>query len=103
VFVQSGGGWSQRAELIASDGAAQDDFGKAFVAYEATPESAAAVMQKLRARFDPVTAATLADEALAATDRYLGRLFIFRKGRLICGYSIKSGAQDPASLAAQVH
>jgi hypothetical protein len=87
--------------------AAQYDFGKAFVAYEATPESAAAVMQKLRARFDPVTAATLADEAFAATDRYLGRLFIFRKGRLICGYSIKSGAQDPAvlaaSLAAQVH
>jgi len=79
---------------------AQYDFGKAFVAYEATPESAAAVIAKLRARFDPVTAATLADEAFAATDRYLGRLFIFRKGRLICGYSIKSDAQDPASLAA---
>jgi hypothetical protein len=87
--------------------AAQYDFGKAFVAYEATPESAAAVMQKLRARFDPATAATLADEAFAATDRYLGRLFIFRKGRLICGYSVKFGAQDPAALsaalAAQVH
>jgi hypothetical protein len=79
---------------------AQYDFGKAFVAYEASPESAAAVMQKLRTRFDPVTAATLADEAFAATDHYLGRLFVFRKGRFVCGYSTKSETQDPAALAA---
>jgi len=79
---------------------AQYEFGKAFVAYEASPESAAAVMQKLRARFDPVTSATVADEAFAATDHYLGHLFLFRKGRLICGYSIKSDAPDPAALAA---
>ena len=68
---------------------AQYDFGKAFVAYETSPDSANAVMQKLRARFGQVTAANVADDAFQATDQYLGRLFIFRKGRLIGGYSIK--------------
>ncbi len=79
---------------------AQYDFGKAFVAFEASPESAGAVMQKLRTRFGQVTPARLADEAFEATDAYLGRLFIFRKGRSIGGYSIKSDGHDPAALSA---
>lgn len=79
---------------------AQYDFGKAFVAFETSSDSANAVMQKLRARFDQVTAANLADDAFQATDRYLGHLFIFRKGRLIGGYSIKAEGHDPAALAA---
>ncbi|MGO9229546.1 MAG: DUF6599 family protein [Bryobacteraceae bacterium] len=86
---------------------AQYDFGKAFVAYETSPDSAAAIMQKLSARFSPATAANVADESFAATDHYLGHLFMFRKGRLICGYSIKAEGHDPAALsaalAAQVH
>jgi hypothetical protein len=57
-------------------------------------------MQKLRARFGQVAAANLADEAFAADDQYLGRLFIFRKARLIGGYSIKAEGHDPAALAA---
>lgn len=79
---------------------AQYDFGKAFVAVEASPESASAVMQKLRARFGQVTAAQLADEAFQATDQYLGRLFIFRKGRSIGGYSVKAEGHDAAALSA---
>jgi hypothetical protein len=79
---------------------AQYDFGKAFVAFEASPDSANAVMQKLRARFGQVTAAQLADDAFETTDHYLGRLFIFRKGRSIGGYSIKAGGHDPAALSA---
>ncbi len=86
---------------------AQYDFGKAFVAYETSPDSASAVMQKLRARFGQVTSANLADDAFQTTDQYLGRLFIFRKGRLIGGYSVKAEGHDPAALAAalaaQVH
>jgi len=78
---------------------AQYDFGKAFVAYETSPDSATAIMQKLRARFGQVTAANLADDAFQTTDQYLGRLFIFRKGRLIGGYSIKSEGHDAAALA----
>jgi hypothetical protein len=78
---------------------AQYDFGKAFVAYETSPDSASAIMQKLRARFGQVAAANLADDAFQATDQYLGRLFIFRKGRLIGGYSIKAEGHDPVALA----
>ena len=47
---------------------AQYDFGKAFVAYETSPDSASAIMQKLRARFGQVAAANLADDAFQATD-----------------------------------
>jgi len=75
-------------------------FRKAFVAYETSPDSASAIMQKLRARFGRSAAANLADDAFQATDQYLGRLFIFRKGRLIGGYSIKAEGHDPAALAA---
>jgi hypothetical protein len=79
---------------------AQYDFGKAFVTFEASPDSAGAVMQKLRARFRQVASANLADEAFQATDQYLGRLFIFRKGRLIGGYSVKAEGHDIAALTA---
>ncbi|MGA2275128.1 MAG: DUF6599 family protein [Bryobacteraceae bacterium] len=78
---------------------AQYDFGKAFVAFEASPDSANAIMQKLRTRFGQVTAANLGDDAFQTTDQYLGRLFIFRKGRLIGGYSIKAEGHDSAALA----
>ena len=79
---------------------AQYDFGKAFVVFEGSPESAGAVMQKLRARFTEVAAAALGDDAFSATDHYLGRLFIFRKGRLIGGYAIRSWDRNPAALCA---
>jgi hypothetical protein len=79
---------------------AQYDFGKAFVVFEQSADSANGVMQKLRARFSQVTAANLGDDAFQTTDHYLGRLFIFRKGRMIGGYAIKSEGPDPAPLAA---
>ncbi len=78
---------------------AQYDFGKGFVVLEATPESAAAVMEKLRARFGQTTPAKLGDEAFDATDNYLGKLCIFRKGRYIAGYAVTSGEVSPAELA----
>ena len=77
----------------------QYDFGKAFVVLEDSPESAAAVMQKLKSRFAGATPATVADEALQADDRYLGRLCMFRKGRYIGGYANVAEGQDPAALA----
>jgi hypothetical protein len=78
---------------------AQYDFGKAFVVFEETPQSAAAVMQKLRARFGATAPAALADEAFQATDPYLGRLCIFRKGRNIGGYAISAAGPDPLALS----
>ena len=77
----------------------QYDFGKAFVVFEDTPQSAAEVMQKLRAHFGETTPASLADEAFQATDSYLGRLCIFRKGRNIGGYAVTAAGRDPLALA----
>ena len=78
---------------------AQYDFGKAFVVFEETPQSAADVMQKLRSRFGEITPATLADEAFEASDKYLGRLCVFRKDRYIGGYAITAATSDPLTLA----
>jgi hypothetical protein len=74
---------------------AQYDNGKAFVVIEESPESAAATMEKFKARFADSAAISLAGEAFRATDRYLGRLCVFRKGRFIGGYAITSGETDP--------
>jgi len=76
--------------------------GKAFVAAQDSPAAAQAVMQKLRARFPNSTPAKVADDAFTATDDYLGRLCIFRKGRVIGGYAKAADSQDPAALAAAV-
>lgn len=79
---------------------AQYDFGKAFVVFEATPESAAGVIVRLKARFGDTKPATIADEAFLANDAYLGKLCFFRKGRYIGGYSINPDtAGDPVPLA----
>jgi hypothetical protein len=78
---------------------AQYDYGKAFVVFEATPESAAAVMVKLKARFGENTPATIGDEAFQANDKYLGKLFFFRKGRYIGGYTITQEGYDGVALS----
>jgi len=73
---------------------AQYDFGKAFVVTEASEESAAAVMDKLRARLGA------GGNPIELTDRYLGRLCVIRKGRYIAGYANVAEGHDPAALAA---
>jgi hypothetical protein len=78
---------------------AQYDFGKGFVVLEASPESAAAVMEKLRARFGQTTPAKLGDEGFSAADNYLGKLCVFRKGRYVAGYTVSSGDRSPVELA----
>jgi hypothetical protein len=78
----------------------QYDVGKAFVVEEESPAAAAATMEKLRVRFPGTVAAKLGDEAFLATDQYLGRLYIFRKGRYVAGYGNLAEGQDGAALAA---
>jgi hypothetical protein len=80
--------------------AAQYEFGKAFMVTEASEESAAAVMKKLRARFAEATDAKAGDEAFQAKDQYLGRLCFFRKGKYLGGYANVAEGQDPVALAA---
>jgi hypothetical protein len=73
--------------------------GNAFVVTEKSPEAAAAVMEKLRARFSGATPAKIADDAFQAKDEYLGGICIFRKGRMIGGYGKVPDGQDAAALA----
>jgi len=75
---------------------AQYEFGKAFVAMD---DAAAEVMQKLKARFGETAAAKVGDEAFTGTDKYLGRLCVFRKGRYLGGYAVTADGVDPVALA----
>ena len=81
---------------------AEYDYGKAFLVQEATPESAAAVMNKLRTRFGETTPAKVADEAFEASEKYLGRLCIFRKGRTLAGYANLPESADAVALAVKL-
>ena len=77
---------------------AQYDYGKAFVVQD---DDAAGVMQKLRTRFGDTQPSKIADDAFQATDKYLGRICIFRRGRYVGGYAI-TGEGDPVALAGQL-
>ncbi len=76
--------------------------GQAFIVLEASPESAAEVMKKLRARFDGAADAKVGNEAFQAKAQYLGGLCIFRKGRYLAGYANMPDPAAAASLAAQL-
>ena len=75
---------------------AQYEFGKAFVVMD---DAATDVMQKLKQRFAQTTPAKIADEAFLATDQYLGKMCVFRKGRYVGGYAISADGVDPVALA----
>ena len=78
---------------------AQYDICKAFVVTEASPDTAAAVMQKLRERFGETTKTPIADDAFQVTDKYLGRVCVVRKGRYLAGYGNLADGQDAVRLA----
>jgi len=76
--------------------------GKAFLVRETTPESAAEVMIKLRARIGGTAPVKIADEGFEATDKYLGRLCFFRKGRMIGGFTGLAAGADAVALTAKL-
>jgi hypothetical protein len=76
--------------------------GQAFVVIEQSPESAAAVLSKLRQRFGGATPAQVADEAFQADDQYLGGLCMFRKGRHIGGFANMPDAKEATTQAASL-
>jgi hypothetical protein len=76
--------------------------GQAFVVQEASPESAAEVFKKLRARFDGAMPAQIGDEAFQAKAPYLDVICVFRKGRFLAGYANLPDAQQAAALAAKL-
>jgi hypothetical protein len=76
--------------------------GQAFIVQEPSPEAAAVVMKSVRARFDGATPATAGDEGFQATAKYLDGICIFRKGKIIAGYTNLPGSQDAAIQAAKL-
>jgi hypothetical protein len=83
------------------------DFGKAFLVKETSPDAAAAVMEKLRARFGATRPAQVADEGFHYEEKYLGRMCVFRKGAYVGGWANVAEGRDPlelaGALASQVH
>jgi len=77
---------------------AEYEFGKAFVVQESSPETAAAVMDKLRARL-AVGQASQPVPSFQVTDRYLGRLCFIQRGPYIIGYANVAEGNDPKALA----
>lgn len=70
---------------------------KAFVVQDASPESAAATLEKLKARLAEPAALQAADAGVVGKDKYLGTMAVFRKGRYVAGYaSIPETGDAPA-------
>jgi hypothetical protein len=81
---------------------AEYGFGKAFVVKEDSPEAAAGVLSKLRARFGEAQPAPVGDEGFQVNDRYLGRLAFFRKGPYLGGYSNVNEPLHTVELASKL-
>ncbi len=77
----------------------QYEYGKGFIVTESSPEAAAAVMQKAIARFKETKPAQVGDEAFVYTDKYLGRLCFFRKGRYVGGFAHVTEPTAPGEAA----
>ena len=65
---------------------AKYDYGRAFVVRQESTEAASLVMRKLRERFADFEKVQTADEAFRANDRYLGSVWMFRKGSYVAGF-----------------
>jgi hypothetical protein len=69
---------------------------------EASPESAAEVMKKLREHFEGASPAKIGDEAFTVKAPYLDGICIFRKGRFLAGYANLPAVQEAAAQAAKL-
>ena len=78
------------------------DKSKAFVVKETSPDAAAAVLIKLRARFAGAADAKIADGGFTVTDKYLGKLAIARKAAYVVGYTNLPDGADAAGLTSSL-
>lgn len=76
--------------------------GQAFLVEEASPTSAAEVMNRLREHFAGAEAVNIGDEAIDAKVQYLDGICIFRKGRYVAGYANLPSAAAAAAQAANL-
>jgi hypothetical protein len=64
---------------------AQYDDGRSFIVAEDSPDTAAALMGKLKDRLSEVQEVEVGDEALTGKDRFLGLMCVARKGSYVVG------------------
>ena len=77
--------------------------GKAFLIPLDSSQAAAALLTQFRQRVSgKEAAAPVGEQAFEVTDKYLGRMCVFRKGRFLAGTSHFPAAVDPAGLAGQI-
>jgi hypothetical protein len=81
---------------------AQYDRGRAFVVEEASEQAARELVAKLKERFIPTGEIAVGADGFTATDRYLGRLCIFRVGNRIAGWTSLAEGADAAKVAAEI-
>jgi len=90
--------------LLKSGYVAQYQAGKGFLVRESSPDAAAQVFAKLKARFSQASPASIGDEAFTATDKYLNGVCVFRKGAFIGGFANlpegRNGVAESEKLAA---
>ncbi len=72
---------------------------KAFVVPDASPEAAAATLEKLRARLTEASDMKAGEAGFIGKDKYLGTMAIFRKGRYVAGYATVPDGADAARLS----
>jgi len=74
-------------------------YGKMFIVTEESPATAAEVLKKASARMGETSKPVqLGDEAFQATDKYLGRICFFRKGKYVAGIANVAESADPVAL-----
>ena len=92
--------------LLTSGYVAQYQAGKGFLVRESSPDAAAQVFAKLKARFSQASPASIGDEAFTASDKYLNGVCMFRKGAFIGGFANlpdgRNGVAETQKLAANV-
>jgi hypothetical protein len=72
----------------------QYDFGKGFLVSESSSEVASQIMGKLRDRIGQTAPAKIGDEAFTGTDKYLDGVCVFRKGKVLAGFSNLKPSRD---------
>ena len=79
--------------------------GQAFIAQQATPEEAAALVKSLKEKYEG-TAAQVGDEGFSAKAKYLDGICIFRKGRFVAGTAnlpdVQTAMAQATKLAARI-
>ncbi len=81
---------------------AQYESGRAFVVEEASEQAAKDLMQRLKERFQASVELAVGSDGFTATDRYLGKLCMFRVGSRVAGWTGLAEGDDAAKLAAAI-